>query len=159
MTGSPVDCPSTAPRAEWTWKLSRKALFAGSCRYFSGAVLLMAAVTKITALPQFNDHLLLHSGLPSWLAHAVGLTLPWLELTCGFCLLFRMATREAAALGVLMLSVFTLFLLFHPPETDCGCLLFPQVTPPALFLPTLLLRNGLTMVCCLYLSIVGSVRS
>ncbi len=147
MNGPLADCPSAAPRRKW----SVRELVTAACRIFAGVVFLMAAVTKITALREFSDQLVLHSGFPCWLSQGVALVLPWLELTCGFCLLFGLAKREAAALGTLMLSSFTVFLLFHRSESSCGCLLFPQVIPPALLLPSLLVRNGAMLVCCVYL--------
>ena len=113
----------------------------------------MAAVTKITALSEFSDQLTVHSAFPLWLSQTVVAVLPWLELTCGFCLLSGWALREAAVVGAVLLLAFTLYLLVLRPETDCHCLLFPGALPPRIYLPALLARNVLTLTCCLRLAI------
>ena len=95
-------------------------------------------ITKITALRTFHDQLLLHSTLPPWLALAIATVLPWLELTCGFCFLTGRAAREAAVVGAMLVLAFTLYLLFQPPETDCGCLVFPVVLTPRFYFPFLI---------------------
>jgi uncharacterized membrane protein YphA (DoxX/SURF4 family) len=95
------------------------------CRYFLAAVFLAAAVTKITDLRAFADYLVLHSGLPTRLALTVAAALPWLELVCAACLLFRRAVRESAAILALLLVFFLCYSLIHLQEPDCGCFLFP----------------------------------
>ena len=97
----------------------------------------MAAVTKITAPREFSDQLTLHPTFPPWLSLSVAAVLPWLELTCGFCLLSGWAIREAAVVGAVLLVAFTLYLLMVRPETDCHCLLFPGTLPPRIHLPAL----------------------
>src|SRR5262249_12881438 len=73
------------------------------CRYVLAAVFLMAAVSKITDLGGFADQVVLHSGLPFRAALVVAGVLPWLELTCGVCLAFGRAVREAALLLAILL--------------------------------------------------------
>src|SRR5580704_6284144 len=105
MNGSITTSPSPArvsnsPRA----CLGRRLLHL-FCRYLIGGVILLAAVTKITEPLVFVERLELHSGLPLFLARAVGNYLPWLELTCGFCLVLGVAVREAVVplVGLLLL--------------------------------------------------------
>jgi hypothetical protein len=124
-------------------------LLNAACRYLAAAIFLMAAVTKITDLDQFSDQLIQHSDFPTWVSQPVVAVLPWLELTCGFCLLSGWALREAAVVGAVLLVAFTLYLLVLRPETDCGCLLFPATVPPRIHLPALLARNVLVLSCCL----------
>jgi uncharacterized membrane protein YphA (DoxX/SURF4 family) len=95
------------------------------CRYALAAFFLAAAVSKITDLPGFRDFLAVHAGLAPWSAFAVAAVLPWLELTCGLCLLSGWAAREAAVLALLLLAVFVVHGLLHPVEADCGCAVWP----------------------------------
>jgi uncharacterized membrane protein YphA (DoxX/SURF4 family) len=111
-----------------------------------GVVFLMAAVTKITALQQFTDRMVLHSGLPYALAMGVALVLPWLELTCGVCLVLGVAVREAALVLGLLLLVFLIAALLQPEEADCGCFVFPQALKRANQGPWLALRNGILLL-------------
>lgn len=108
----------------WAW-----VVLGQGCRYVLGAVFLMAAVTKVTDLRGFEDQVLLHANLSPWLAGGVVKVLPWLELTCGVCLVLGYAAREAALLTGLMLFSFLVRGLLAPPEVECGCFLFP--TPAA----------------------------
>ena len=152
MNGSPADGPSSAPLNERPPRSRWAALLDAVCRYLAAALFLMAAVTKITAPWEFSDQLTVHSGLPPWLSLSIATVLPWLELTCGFCLLSGWAIREAAVVGAALLLAFTLYLLMVRPETDCGCLLFPGALPPRIHLPALIARNVLALTCCLRLA-------
>jgi hypothetical protein len=106
-------------------------------------------VSKVTDLAGFRDHLTVHVGLAPWPAFAVAAFLPWLELTCGRCLVSGRATREAAVLTALLLSVFIVHGLIHPVESDCGCTLWPaRLSPPPGPL-WLLGRNLLLLACAL----------
>jgi hypothetical protein len=72
----------------------------------------------------------LHSGLPPALGRTVGLFVPWLELTCGFCLVFGWAVRETAVIVALLLLAFLAYGLVHPAAGDCGCLFLPKALSP-----------------------------
>jgi uncharacterized membrane protein YphA (DoxX/SURF4 family) len=106
------------------------------------AVFLMAAVSKITDLRGFDDQVLLHSDLPRWLGKAAStigaeptagfhLTklivafLPWLELTCGLCLAFGWAVREAALTAGLLLVLFLTY-SFASRTDNCQCFFVPS---------------------------------
>ena len=118
------------------------------CRYILAAVLLMAAVTKLTDGGEFADHVVLHSGLPSRIAVAVVALLPWLELTCGTCLALGFAVREAALLSALLLSALLAYALTHLGQIDCRCFLFPMPSPQSTWWPAV--RNGLLLMCALW---------
>src|SRR5437899_5727999 len=110
MNGANINCPSLAKEAKhilpWVG-----ATAAPLSRYLLGVVFLMAAVSKIINLHDFENRVLLHSPLPQALAKVmpsgaiplnfsiiriVVAVLPWLELTCGLFLLFGRAVREFA---------------------------------------------------------------
>jgi hypothetical protein len=109
-------------------------------------VFLMAGVTKVTDLHGFADEVLVHSGLPDFAGTVVAASLPWLELTCGACLLAGYAVREAAFLLIILLTMLLVYSLLHLHEPDCACFVFPRPQaftvwwwPP--------LRNALLLLC------------
>jgi hypothetical protein len=109
-------------------------------------VFLMAGVTKITDLHGFADFVRLHSALPNSTGLVVAVVLPWLELTCGACLLIGYAVREAALLLVILLSLLFVYSLLHLNEPDCGCFIFPRPQELTLWWwPPL--RNALLLLC------------
>jgi uncharacterized membrane protein YphA (DoxX/SURF4 family) len=149
MNGSIIECPASAPprveRRGRVWLL-----LTGGCRYLLGAVFLMAAVSKITDLRGFEEHLLEAGYLPGWLASGVARLLPWLELVCGFCLLTGLAAREAALIVSVLLPLFLSHFALSQQDS-CGCLLSPLPAPglagwwPALRDVILLLCAGLVL--------------
>jgi len=135
------------------------------CRYLIGIVFLIAAVSKIVNLREFENQVLLHSSLPHVLARVLpgvdvqmsftlarilATVLPWLELTCGLCLIFRWAVRESAVIAALLLTLFTAQSIASRSE-DCHCFFFPNV---ASTLPWWwhLLRDGLFLLCSIHLA-------
>ena len=165
MSGASINCPSPAkevsrPRPSWT-----SALVSHGCRYLIGIVFLIAAVSKIVNLREFENQVLLHSSLPHVLARVLpgvdvqmsftlarilATVLPWLELTCGLCLIFRWAVRESAVIAALLLTLFTAQSIASRSE-DCHCFFFPNV---ASTLPWWwhLLRDGLFLLCSIHLA-------
>jgi uncharacterized membrane protein YphA (DoxX/SURF4 family) len=123
-----------------------------ACRYVLAAVFLMAAVTKITDLPGFADRLVLHSALPPRLAEVVAFVLPWLELTCGLCLVFGMAVREAAAILCVLLLAFLGLSLSRPAEPDCGCLILPRLLKSISTGPWVIIRDFVLLLCGLHIA-------
>ena len=96
-------------------------------RYLLAAVFLMAALTKITDLHAFTTLVLTRSGLPYWLGMTTAAFLPWLELTCAFCLLLGKAVREAALILFVLLVSLSIYSFLHINEPDCGCWIFPKI--------------------------------
>ena len=172
MSGASINCPSPAkevsrPRPSWA-----SALVSHGCRYLIGIVFLMAAISKIVNLREFENEVLLHSSLPHVLARVlpsvdvqmsftlariVPAVLPWLELTCGLCLIFRWAVRESAFLAALLLSLFIAQSISSRSE-DCHCFFFPNVasTLPWWWHP---IRDGLFLLCSIYLIWGGLPRN
>jgi uncharacterized membrane protein YphA (DoxX/SURF4 family) len=121
-----------------------------SCRYVLAAIFLMAAVTKITDLHRFEDQVLLHTSLPSWLGTGVVILLPWVELTCGLCLALGYAVREAALLLSLVLLPLFCYSLVHIDEGDCRCYIFPDLLPAPGWWPPI--RDLFLLLCSLCLA-------
>jgi uncharacterized membrane protein YphA (DoxX/SURF4 family) len=115
------------------------------CQYILAAVFLMAAVTKITAPEDFRQRILDEAHLPLELARIVIWVLPWLELTCGACLVLGYAVREAALLASILLVLFTIHFFTNMSEVDCGCFLTPLTAASLSWLPPV--RNILLLAC------------
>ena len=152
MSGSLADCrpPAVAVdaapphRRKWV----RPAVSLG-CRLVLAAVFLLAGATKVTNLPAFADRILLHSILPAWIGWPVVVWLPWLELTCGMCLVLGRAVREAAALTAILLVLFLVYGFLSRGETDCGCLLFTHEMSSPSWAWWPIVRELLLLGCCI----------
>jgi uncharacterized membrane protein YphA (DoxX/SURF4 family) len=132
----------------------------------------MAAVTKIIDLRGFEDQVLLQSDLPRWLGKAATIVpgakpnaglhlaklivafLPWLELTCGLCLVFGWAEREAALTTAFLLVLFVIASIASQTE-DCHCFFVPSALSnlPWWSHP---LRDGGLLLCSLLVAFMPS---
>lgn len=167
MSGANTNCPSPDKAAK---SISSKieSVIALGCRYVVGGVFLMAAVSKIVNSREFESQVLLHSSLPRMLTRilpsenihlsfsltrSIVLILPWLELSCGLCLIFRRAVRESALFTSLLLSSFIVQAIAFRSE-DCHCFFFPMVISnlPWWWHP---FRDGLLLGCSLFLVFRG----
>jgi uncharacterized membrane protein YphA (DoxX/SURF4 family) len=147
MSGLTPTFPAPTPESS-RWRRPRwRSVLHGFCRYLLAAIFLMAAVTKITDLNDFTNRMLLHGRLPHTLAVTVAAVLPWLELTCGLCLAFGCAVREAACLLSILLILFLLQGLFQPADADCGCFLFPRALQLADNGAWFFMRNLFLLAC------------
>jgi uncharacterized membrane protein YphA (DoxX/SURF4 family) len=158
MSGASINCPSPA-------KAAKQFPFVELiCRYVVGVIFLMAAVSKIVNLREFESQVLLHSNLTHALARMVPgpdvqmsfslariivAVLPWLELTCGLCLVFRRAVREAAFITAFLLILF-IAQSFAFRNEDCHCFFFPAVVSslPWWWHP---IRDCMLLICSAYL--------
>jgi uncharacterized membrane protein YphA (DoxX/SURF4 family) len=131
MSGfSPISPPSKPSAESPIWlRFAHSSLVEILCRYLLAAVFLSAAATKLLDLPRFADLLILHSVLPVSVAPLVAVFVPWLEMTCGFCLLLNVARREAAVILGGLLLVFTVYVLMQPAQADCGCFFVARNLP------------------------------
>jgi uncharacterized membrane protein YphA (DoxX/SURF4 family) len=143
MSGTCIDTPPPKPSADPP--RGRRLLKAG-CRYLLAIAFLASALTKILDPGPFARQVA-DIGLPNLVADAVTAILPWLELTCGFCLALGVAVREAAAIVCGLLVFFLAYSLFHRGDGDCGCLLFPEALQPINRWPWLPLRNLVLLGC------------
>jgi putative oxidoreductase len=126
-------------------------LIGNGCRFLLAAVFLMAAVSKITDLATFEDQVVLHSPLPYRLGVVVAAVLPWLELTCGLCLVLGFAVREAALLTAFLSVLFLCHSLAHEAEISCHCFEFP-ISLPQVPKWWHFARNLFLLLCSLWIS-------
>ena len=147
MSGPSADCPPPAPEGERPPVPIWSRVLGYLCRYLLAAVFLMAAVTKLSDLPEFTTRTQLHSGLPARVAWVVAVGLPWLELTCGVCLVLGVAVREATLILCVLLVLFLIYAVLHRGDADCGCLLFPRALQQANQWPWVPIRDVLLLAC------------
>jgi uncharacterized membrane protein YphA (DoxX/SURF4 family) len=147
MSGSKGTCPRS-PRPALLRRAWNSRLLTAVCRYVLGALFLAAALTKIPAPAGFEEHLRQSGYLSGRAAFWVARTLPWVELTCGFCLVLGAAVREAALTVALLLILFIAHSVLSQSQADCGCFLtpLPETGHAAWWL---LLRNALLLLCSL----------
>jgi len=126
-------------------------VFWSGCRYLLAVVFLMAAATKLVDPRGFADQVVRDSGLPFRVSHVVGIVLPWLELTCGVCLVFGKAVREAALLLSVLLCSLLVYAFTHLGQSDCRCFLFPGREPQWTWWAPV--RNALLLACAVYVSL------
>jgi uncharacterized membrane protein YphA (DoxX/SURF4 family) len=163
MNGVDMNCPLPVKEAKGA-STKIQSLLAIGCRYVVGGIFVMAGISKIATPRDFESQVLLHSCLPSLIAKLLptdnlqlsfslsrGLIalLPWLELTCGLCLVFKKAVRESALIASLLLSLFIAHSFAYRSE-DCQCFFFP-ISEPVRFWWWHTLRDILLLSCSVYL--------
>lgn len=93
-------------------------------RVFLGALFIVISIEKIADTAAFTNSIANYKILHPFLASLVATVLPWVELLCGFCILFGLLTRGSSFLIALMLFVFTvavLTALLRGMDISCGC--------------------------------------
>jgi uncharacterized membrane protein YphA (DoxX/SURF4 family) len=151
---APIQKPYWKP--SWLGRAKEFVLFSRwserGCRYLLAVIFLLAATSKIIDLSGFIDHLAIHSPLSLPSARAAGAFLPWLELSCAFCLLLNVYRRESAAILAVLLVLFIGYDFLMSAEADCGCFLLPR-TPTVLYFSVLfhvsLPRNLFLLACAI----------
>lgn len=103
------------PKKNWFWILLRITL---------GVVFVAASFYKILSPGAFAHQIYNYKILPSWSVNPVALTLPWVQLLCGLCLVFNRLALAAGTLIVCMMFVFQVALfsaLLRGLNISCGC--------------------------------------
>ena len=93
-------------------------------RVFLGLLFIFASLDKIQHVDAFATSIANYKLLPSSLVLLSATILPWLELLCGFGMLFGILSRGSAFLAALMLAVFMVALvtaLARGLDISCGC--------------------------------------
>ena len=93
-------------------------------RWVLGIVFIYASYDKILNPAQFAEAIFNYQILPDNFINICALTLPWLELLLGLCLIFGIFMPGAVLLVNLLLIVFMgalLFNLYRGLDISCGC--------------------------------------
>jgi uncharacterized membrane protein YphA (DoxX/SURF4 family) len=89
-----------------------------------GGVFVAASVPKILDPAGFSRNIFHYEILPGNLVNAVAITLPWVELLVGLCLIAGFRLRGAALTAIVSLVIFTAAMssaLARGLNIDCGC--------------------------------------
>lgn len=95
-----------------------------AARVVLGAVFIVASIEKIADPSAFAVSINNYRILPEALSLVVATPLPWIELLCGFGLLFGFFQRGSSVLTLVMLVVFTAAIvsgLLRGLDISCGC--------------------------------------
>lgn len=93
-------------------------------RVFLGLLFVVSSLEKIVEPAAFAQSIGNYKLLPHWLPMTLATILPWLELLCGFSLLFGISIRGGSLLLSAMLIVFTLAVvsgILRGLDISCGC--------------------------------------
>jgi len=89
-----------------------------------GIIFVVAAWPKIADPPGFAHMIFNYRILPGSLINLSALTMPWLELLAGLCLILGIWTRASRTIVALLLITFMIaiaFNLLRGNAIDCGC--------------------------------------
>jgi uncharacterized membrane protein YphA (DoxX/SURF4 family) len=107
------------------------ALMARVCAVVLSIIFLVAALSKIGDLGDFQQSLARIAFLPAWLQSVALLFIPGLELALAIALALPSLQREGAALAAGLLVLFLIFgitLNLTGSLSDCGCFKLPLPT-------------------------------
>ena len=93
-------------------------------RIFIGLLFIFSSLDKIVDPSAFVRSVADYGLLPSWMPAIIATILPWVELLCGFGVLFGLFLRGTSLLLSAMLVVFTLAVmsaLLRGLDISCGC--------------------------------------
>ena len=93
-------------------------------RIFIGLLFIVSSLDKIVDPAAFARSVSNYGLLSSWMPMVIATTLPWVELLCGFAMLFGIFLRGSSLLLSTMLVVFTLAVitaLLRGLDISCGC--------------------------------------
>jgi uncharacterized membrane protein YphA (DoxX/SURF4 family) len=93
-------------------------------RMFIGLLFIVSSLDKIVDTAAFARSIANYGLLPSWMPSMVATVLPWIELLCGFGVLFGLFLRGSSFLLSAMLALFTLAVisaLLRGLDISCGC--------------------------------------
>lgn len=93
-------------------------------RVVIGVVLVAAALAKIGDLAAFASQIHNFRIVPIWSENLVAMTLPWVELIAGLCLVLGIRARGAAVLATLLMVLFVVAVgqaVARDLDIECGC--------------------------------------
>ena len=127
-------------------------IFEWGLRLVLGGIFIYASFDKIIHPAQFADLIANYHILPPWAINPAALLLPWLELTCGVCLIIGRFKQGAVALLGLLLIVFIGALSYarsQGVDINCGC--FSTTSQSISNVSKDLARDGILLVMVIWL--------
>lgn len=126
-------------------------------RLLLGSALLYAGLVKIPVSGLFAQTVRAYEILPLLLVHPFAIVVPWVEVTCGLCLVVGFWTRSSALCVLMLLLCFGVALgvnFYRGADMSCGCF---ALNGAGGSLQAALVRDVLMIVCALILVLARSV--
>ncbi len=93
-------------------------------RFFLGFLFVYAGIEKISNPQFFAQTISNYKLLPDFLINFSAVILPWIELVCGFGLIFGVNLKENITIYISLMGIFTLAIiisLIRGLDIECGC--------------------------------------
>lgn len=116
-------------------------------RIILGLIFIFASWDKVLEPSAFSEVVANYQILPEVLVAPTAIFLPWLELTCGFCLVANRWTGGSAIIVTALIVIFTAaigFNIYRGMDVACGCFTLDQSAPAGMWL--YLLRDVIFLV-------------
>lgn len=113
-----------------------KILLSGN-RIILGLIFIFASWDKVLEPAAFAGAIANYHILPQVWVAPVAIFLPWLELTCGICLVANRCTSGSAIIVTALIVIFTVAIglnIYRGMDVACGCFTLDQSAPAAMWL-------------------------
>jgi len=93
-------------------------------RFFLGFIFIYAAIGKISAPHEFAVAISDYQLFPDFSINFLAVFVPWLEMVCGFGLLFGVYIKENSMIYLSLMTMFTIAIiisLLRGLDIECGC--------------------------------------
>lgn len=93
-------------------------------RFFLGFVFIYAAIAKISEPDQFAIAIFNYQLFPDFSINFLAVFVPWLEIVCGFGLLFGVYIKENSMIYLSLMTMFTIAIIIsilRGLDIECGC--------------------------------------
>ncbi len=126
-------------------------------RLVLGFLFIIASIDKIANPQAFAQSIGHYELFPPVITYIIATILPWLELLCGFCIVFGVFIKGSTLTASILLGVFTIVVisaLIRHLDISCGCFtLDPQTEKIS---GTKILENVILLALSVYLFFFGS---
>lgn len=116
-------------------------------RIILGSIFIFASWDKVLEPAVFAEVIANYQILPEALVAPAAIFLPWLELTCGVCLVADRWTGGSAIIVTALIVIFTAaigFNIYRGMDVACGCFTLDQSAPAGMWL--YLLRDVIFLI-------------
>jgi uncharacterized membrane protein YphA (DoxX/SURF4 family) len=103
-----------------------------AARLLLGIIFIIASIDKIVSPDAFAASIHAYRLTPAIIENLLAITIPWIELLCGCCLVMGVNVRASSFLLTILLGVFSVAIsiaLLRGLTIDCGCFGKEHLTP------------------------------
>jgi uncharacterized membrane protein YphA (DoxX/SURF4 family) len=132
---------------------SKLRLMKWGLRVIVGSTFAVSGILKTAYQDKFVEALRSYQFIPDFGIDLAALALPQIEIVLGLMLAFGIKTRAVSRMILLMLVIFSALgaaAIASGQAIDCGCFPVPGTSEPVG--PSLLVRNGLMILSCLWIA-------